>query len=383
MLRLRGQAKGLDRPLVGTVTRQPLTATGSQVVVLDNPTIEGPQLGGGAAVLAAGLPPSQWAGASVGYLLGLEQLAEGDVVSLHPGGQVMRQYQMGSRQNFLLATERCNSNCLMCSQPPKDRDDTAYLLDLYRQVLPLLPIDCPELGITGGEPTLLGDGFFELLELCQRYVPGAELHCLTNGRSFAWRAFTERLGQLKLHQLMLGIPLYADHAPLHDYVVQARGAFDQTVRGLHELAAVGQRVEIRVVLHQLTVPRLGKLARFIYRNLPFVEHVTFMGLENTGYTPHNRDKLWLDPLDYMPQLTEAVEFLAGQHLHVSIYNHQLCLLPPSLWPFARRSISDWKNIYLPACENCAVREVCGGLFSSCATMHSTHIRPVVEIPTLV
>jgi len=28
-----------------------------------------------------------------------------------------------SRHNVLVATERCNSNCLMCSQPPQDRDD--------------------------------------------------------------------------------------------------------------------------------------------------------------------------------------------------------------------------------------------------------------------
>jgi His-Xaa-Ser system radical SAM maturase HxsC len=378
MLRLRGVvAQGLERPLVGRVTRRKNTGNEEQFLVLDAGEEMGTGVSAYGAVLTAApaLPPF-WQGHGLTHLLNSEQLEEGDVVSVNTAGQLMRQYRASSTQNFLLATERCNSNCLMCSQPPKDRDDTGYLLDLYRQVIPLIPESCPELGITGGEPTLLGDGFFELLALCKQHLPFTELHCLTNGRSFAWREFTERLGELAVPQLMLGIPLYADHAPLHDYVVQARGAFDQTVRGLHELAAIGQRVEIRVVVHQLTVPRLGKLARFIYRNFPFVEHITFMGLENTGYTPHNRDKLWLDPVEYMEELREAVEFLASHRLHVSIYNHQLCLLPEGLWEFARRSISDWKNVYLPACEGCGVKEQCGGFFASSTTLHSEHIHPI-------
>ena len=32
-----------------------------------------------------------------------------------------------------------------------------------------------------------------------------------------------------------------------------------------------------------------------------------------------------------------------------IYNHQLCLIDRALWPFAVKSISDWKNEYHPEC----------------------------------
>ena len=32
-----------------------------------------------------------------------------------------------------------------------------------------------------------------------------------------------------------------------------------------------------------------------------------------------------------------------------IYNHQLCLIDRGLWPFAVKSISDWKNEYHPEC----------------------------------
>ena len=65
--------------------------------------------------------------------------------------------------------------------------------------------------------------------------------------------------------------------------MQATGAFDQTLAGFHQLALNGVRTEVRVVLHKLTVERLMKLAEYIYRNLPFVEHIALMGLEQTGY----------------------------------------------------------------------------------------------------
>lgn len=73
----------------------------------------------------------------------------------------------------------------MCSQPPRDRDDIPYFSSIYKQLIPLIPKDCKEIGITGGEPTLLGELFFELLELIKTQLPNTEVHCLTNGRTLA------------------------------------------------------------------------------------------------------------------------------------------------------------------------------------------------------
>ncbi len=100
-----------------------------------------------------------------------------------------------------------------------------------------------------------------------------------------------------------------------------------------------------------------------------------MGLEYTGYTPHNIHQLWIDPFDYKAELEESVLFLAGQGMHVSVYNAQLCTLPVSLWPFARKSISDWKNDYLDCCKECDLINDCGGLFTWNLKMCSKHIQP--------
>jgi MoaA/NifB/PqqE/SkfB family radical SAM enzyme len=72
----------------------------------------------------------------------------------------------------------------MCSQPPKDVDDS-WLAGEILEVLPLLPEGTPFIGITGGEPTLVGDAFFQILTAARDCLPGTPIHILSNGRSFS------------------------------------------------------------------------------------------------------------------------------------------------------------------------------------------------------
>jgi His-Xaa-Ser system radical SAM maturase HxsC len=303
---------------------------------------------------------------------GLDYLAANDVVVLNPSGRVNVLYRRTSASNTILVTEQCNSFCLMCSQPPRAIDDS-YRIPQILRLLELISPATEELGISGGEPTLLGDSFLDIVRKAKGSLPDTALHVLTNGRRFKDAGFANSLGEIRHPDLMLGIPLYADLDYLHDHVVQSRGAFDETVIGYYNLAAAGVRIELRVVLHAQTVRRLPNLAEYVARNLPFIEHVALMGLEMFGFTPLNLSSLWIDPLDYSPQLERATLTLAERGMNVSIYNHQLCTVPRSLWPFCRKSISDWKNVYLPQCESCEIRKYCGGFFQSATKRHSAHI----------
>jgi len=118
---------------------------------------------------------------------------------------------------------------------------------------------------------------------------------LSNGRLFYYDAYARVLGAVGHRDLMLGVPVYADLDWLHDYVVQAKGAFDQTIIGLHNLARACVQVEVRVVMLRQTYRRLPRLAQFIYRYLTFASHVAFMGLEAIGYGKANLGSLWVDP----------------------------------------------------------------------------------------
>jgi His-Xaa-Ser system radical SAM maturase HxsC len=284
-------------------------------------------------------------------------------------------YRPESFHNTLFVTDRCNSNCLMCSQPPKEVDDSGAAEELIR-LIDLIDVAPRRMGITGGEPTLLGDGLARVLNRLKTRFPETPVTMLSNARLFADEQLTRSLAAVAPPLLLTYVPLYANNAFDHDYVVQAKGAFDQTVTGLHHAAKHGLAVEIRVVLHKQTIPGLLALVEYVYRNLPFVQNVNLMGMENMGYVKKNWDLLWIDPLDYQSELEAAVRYLHQRRIGVSLYNLPLCVLPKSLWGVARQSISDFKNIYLPICGTCRVRSHCAGLFASSENRHSRGIRAI-------
>jgi len=379
-----GVARNFDRGIVGVLTTEHLAPEKRVERVLflaAHEALPDGDLSGYRAILSHDELPDTLGVPYVGRLRESDHLKNVDIVALEGNSGVVRSlYRPYELHHHLFVTERCNSNCLMCSQPPKDRDDVVALTERNLELIRLIEPAPPYLTITGGEPTLLGDNLFTLIAQLKRSMPDTELHVLTNGRTFAWPDYALRFAALAHPKISLGIPLYSDFAGAHDYVVQAKGAFDQTVAGLHQAARNGIRVEIRVVLHKLTIPRLTKLAEYIYRNLAFAEHIALMGLEYTGYTPRNIDALWIDPYDYQNELEEAVEYLAMRTMNVSIYNHQLCVLRPSLWRYARKSISDWKTLYLPECERCSALPACGGLFQWAVKKHSDHIHAIASLP---
>ncbi|HET9621431.1 MAG TPA: His-Xaa-Ser system radical SAM maturase HxsC [Kofleriaceae bacterium] len=371
---LRALGPVSPRPFLGRISDQP----GANEIYLAR--APGPLPAGFRAYLLPDVPAGPTAPIEVAdaYVLDPQfaYLAAGDVIRIEPArGAVQAIYRRAARTNSLLVTERCNNYCVMCSQPPKARDD-AWLVDELLQAIPLISPETGELGITGGEPALLGPRLVELVARMRDCLPTTAVHILSNGRLFATGDLARQLAQLRHPDLMLGIPLYADVPEIHDYVVQARGAFDDTIRGILNLKRHGVRVELRFVIHADTYQGLPAFAQFVARNLLFVDHVALMGLELMGFARTNLDALWIDPLDYQAELGAAVDILARAGVRVSIYNTPLCVLDRALHHVARASISDWKNAYLAECDACAARDRCGGLFASSTVRSSRGIRRV-------
>lgn len=307
----------------------------------------------------------------------LHYLADGDVIRVTPNLKVSVLFRKNANAHSVLLTERCNSFCVMCSQPPRDIDDS-FIVDDVLEAIPLFDRGATEIGFTGGEPTLLGPRLLELIRATKSYLPASSLHILSNGRNFQNLQLAMDVAAVGHPDLMIGIPLYSDVPAIHDFVVQADGAFDETIRGILNLKRCNVPVELRVVIHRHTIGRLTELCRYIARNLLFVDHVALMGLELMGFARSNLDDLWIDPFEYRETLEQAAVLLDRAGLRVSIYNHQLCVLTPESRRFSVKSISDWKNEYMPECQECASKAKCGGFFSSASLRYSKHIAPLLE-----
>ncbi|HEY3755220.1 MAG TPA: His-Xaa-Ser system radical SAM maturase HxsC [Opitutaceae bacterium] len=303
-------------------------------------------------------------------------LGPGDIVRISPAEQFVRVlYRRTSPHNVLFFTENCNSRCLMCSQPPRDALDEHLIEDILA-IIPWMDEATPALGITGGEPTLRHGKLAEVLATAKAHLPRTSIHLLSNGRMFVYPQFAAQLAAVGHPDFMIGVPLYGDTSATHDFIVQAKGAFDQTIRGLMNLGAADVPVEIRIVIHRQSLPRLTSLCRFIARNLSFAGQIVLMGLEPTGYARSNWSELWIDPASYQDELGRAVEILEAGGLTARLYNHPLCLVPDHLRHIAARSISDWKKIFLAPCASCSRRRECCGFFASAAMRHSLAVQPL-------
>ncbi|GAA4443421.1 His-Xaa-Ser system radical SAM maturase HxsC [Ravibacter arvi] len=357
-LRRKGIATSIPVSIVGRVSK-----ADSDFVVVSSQENELEQGFGGKVVLTT-KSLSNFPQPLVHSVKSLEGITVGDVIQILPSGVLHVLFRAGSLDNSLFTTDQCNSNCLMCSQPPKKVDDIEYHFELNCSIIRLMPATTEIVGITGGEPTLLGQKLFEMFRMLTEMHPHCLVHILTNGRAFAYQSFVKQYLSVSTENHIWGIPIYSDFYSDHDYIVQAKGAFNETIQGIYNLARIGARIELRIVVHKLTVLRLKQLTKFISKNLTFVERVAFMGLEYIGYTPFNDQLLWIDPLDFQEELHDAVVLLDDLGINVSIYNLPLCLLPKEVRRFAIKSISDWKREYLTMCTGCALKTDCGGVFGT-------------------
>src|SRR5690606_29803440 len=91
---------------------------------------------------------------SVSILKNLDHIEKGDILVVKENN-IRSLFRANSNNNSIFTTSRCNSNCLMCSQPPLDIDDTKENYIVWDYAIELMPSQLEFIGFTGGEPTLL------------------------------------------------------------------------------------------------------------------------------------------------------------------------------------------------------------------------------------
>ena len=273
-------------------------------------------------------------------------------------------FSIDSNDNTLFTTARCNNRCIMCCQPPLDNDDIDELFEKNIAIIDRAPRNIPVVGISGGEPTLLGEKLIMLIAYIRNKLPDSDIHLLTNGRRFKESDFARQVVAVAGDKLCVGIPLHSDYYKDHDIIAGQKEAYNETLAGIFNLASCGTAIELRVVINLLNYMRLPQMANFIQKYLPFVAWTAFMGMEHIGNAIANERNIWIEPLVYADKLKEAVLILAQWQNDVTVYNIPLCLLVDVIRPFARKSISNWKNKYIPICDNCALKSECCGLFST-------------------
>jgi hypothetical protein len=191
---------------------------------------------------------------SKAYLLedDYDYLGDGDVIRLTPDRSLIKVlFRASSPHNSILVTEQCNHYCLMCSQPPKNIDDSWILGDI-ETMIPLIPRGTKEIGFTGGEPTLYGDRFLDVLRLTKSYLPQTSIHIQSIKRIKELSEFLTRNLLFVDHVALMGLEMMGfTRANLDSLWIDPYDYKDDLSKAVDTLVKYGMNVSI--YNHQLCV----------------------------------------------------------------------------------------------------------------------------------
>jgi radical SAM protein with 4Fe4S-binding SPASM domain len=296
----------------------------------------------------------------------------------------------------LALTYRCNDDCAHCYNG-RPRNYPEISTDLWRRILDRLwELGIPHVVFTGGEPTLRTD-LPELIAHAERNGQMAGLN--TNARRLSDIKFVDRLVQAGLDHVQ--ITLESHDPAIHDQMVRARGAWQQTVAGLKNVLDTPLYVMTNTTMLQENSPRLEETLQFLSDlGVPTVGLNALIysgrgrsvgtGLKEDELTPlldmarqhtsaHGQRLIWYTPTHYCHfdpmQLELGVKGCTAALFNMCIepdggvipcqsYYHQLGNLLNDPWESIwnhKLSISLRERKVIPAkCNGCTLLTDCGG-----------------------
>ena len=307
-----------------------------------------------------------------------------DVFEIDEHGKLFKCFSNRSDDNVVFITGRCNSACIMCPDSDKARSiagmrDINCLLEMLRYY----PSDARHLTITGGEPFLIGEDMFVLLQALKEKFVRTEFLLLTNGRAFAIDRYCEALRLTSPKRLTIGIPLHGFDPATHDGITRVPGSFDQTMSGLKQLLVLGMGVELRIVVSRITAEYISRIADLIVSELTGVSCVKVVGLEMLGNAALNKESIWIPYSEAFCKSKPAIVDLIAHGIDVGLYNFPLCAVEKGFWPICEKSISGYKVRFDEECDKCSVRNLCGGLFAGSRRFASKDIRAIGDMQSNV
>lgn len=296
----------------------------------------------------------------------------------------------------LAITYRCNNDCAHCYNA-RPRQGVELSTAEWKRILDhLWALGIPHVVFTGGEPTLRGD----LCELVAHAEHNGQITGLnTNARRLSDPAFVRQLIDAGLDHVQITIE---SHDPtIHDHMVRARGAWQQTVTGLKNVLESPLYVMTNTTMLTDNAPSLDSTLHFLAeRGVPTIGLNALIysghgltvgtGLHESQLPPllemarqitdaHQQRLIWYTPTQYCHFDPMQLE-LGVKGCTAALYN--MCIEPDgSLIPCQSyyHSLGNiltrpWNELwnhelcirlrerqYMPAkCRTCALQSECGG-----------------------
>ena len=179
----------------------------------------------------------------------------------------------------LAITYRCNNACAHCynarprNYPELDTQTWKKIIDRVWE------LRVPHVVFTGGEPTLRED-LVELVAYAQE--KGLVTGLNTNGRKLADSSFLQELIEAGLDHVQITVESY--NPSVHDAMVRASGAWQETLAGLRNVVASKIYMMTNTTLLQNNAFELGRILEFLA-----AEGIPTVGLNALIYSGHGKE----------------------------------------------------------------------------------------------
>ncbi len=268
----------------------------------------------------------------------------------------------------------CNNRCLFCVQGDKrERYGPRPMAQIRADLEQGRTLGATGVVITGGEPTM-----HQTLPATVRHARRlgyAQIQVQTNGRLFAYDNACKRLIGLGANEFSPA--LHGSTAEIHDHLTAAPGSYQQTVQGIRNLVALGQRVITNTVITTHNGEDLPALARLlvdlgVYQFQFAFVHILGTAAKNRldlvprkqAVMPHVKQGLDVGRAAGVRCMTEAIPYclMVGYEEHVAeqvIPVTRVCDAEQTLPDYTAYRRDEGK-VRGPRCVDCALADRCEG-----------------------
>ncbi len=296
----------------------------------------------------------------------------------------------------LALTYRCNNDCSHCYNARPRNFPELNEADWHTIIDRCWKEGIPHLVFTGGEPTLRND----LTNLIRHAEKNGQITGInTNGRRLADKRYVEELKAAGLDHIQ--ITLESHRSEIHDHMVQAKNAWEETTEGIRNAVASGLFIMTNTTLLRSNAPYLEDMLHFLGSlGVPTIGLNALIysgkgaasdaGLSETELHPlldiareitgrYGQKLIWYTPTQYCH--FDPVEAGFGVKGCTAAYTN-MCVEPNGqvipcqsyYQPLGQILIDPWEKIWnaplaqsirnreyaADECKHCAIFDVCGG-----------------------
>lgn len=215
------------------------------------------------------------------------------------------------QRHWVRISRACNLKCSFCLDKEAQNGTWVAMPDIIDDLRRGRSLGAKRVVVSGGEASI-HPKFVAVIGLAHQ-LGYTHIQTVTNGQRFCDPDFLSRSLKAGLREVTFSI--HGHTAELHDAQTKLAGSFDKAIEGLkHSLKVRGLIVSVDIVINKTNVKQLREILDFFIglgvREFDLLQVIPFANAWD------NREELFYDIPEHLPQLRRAFELSRRPDLHI-------------------------------------------------------------------